>query len=181
MITTALGVAPQAIAMPGPIRLNGGTLQALGFPDAGQWDLTRPKPATDTGWQTFRSASKLHMLPAEWHERTGTPLVSTAAVAIIVFPWIVQNSDEFRLRRTDPELAGELLAAQCMSPGDDVYVHDWLGIRTISADDLVGNRARVLDALAGWPALSLTFGTHTPYSTVTETLRTALHDLALRP
>ncbi|MEU8265122.1 hypothetical protein AB0C02_31505 [Micromonospora sp. NPDC048999] len=43
MITTALDTAPRAVAMPGPIRLNGGTLRALGYASAAQWDLTRPK------------------------------------------------------------------------------------------------------------------------------------------
>ncbi|MEV0537261.1 hypothetical protein [Kitasatospora sp. NPDC050463] len=176
MITTSSGVEPRAVAMPGPIRLNGGTLQALGFDDARQWDLTRPKPATDTDWQTFHGASKLHILPAEWHERTGTPLAPTTTVELVVFPRIVQDSEELHLQPARPGAARQLLAAQCMSPGDDVYVHDWLGIRTGSAEDLAGNGARALDVLAGRPALSLSFGTRTPYAAVTAALRATLDD-----
>ena len=178
MITTASGAAPRAVAMPGPIRLNGGTLQALGFGNARQWDLTRPKPAADTDWQTFHGASKLHILPAEWHERTSTPLAPTTTVDLVVFPRIVQDSDELHLQPARPGPARELLAAQCMSPGDDVYVHDWLGIRTGSAADLAGNAARALNTLADRPALRLSFGTRTPYTTVTSALRATLDDLA---
>ncbi|WP_404868493.1 hypothetical protein ACI1MP_10520 [Kitasatospora griseola] len=180
MITTEPDAAPRAVAMPGPIRLNGGTLQALGFAGARQWDLIRPKPATDTDWQTFHGASKLHILPAEWNERTGTPLTPDATVDLIVFPQIVQDTAELRLQAARSGPARELLAAQCMSPGDDVYVQDWLGIRTSTPDRLAGHGARVLDTLAGRPALSLRLGTRTPYAAVTAALRAALDDQTLR-
>ncbi|MFC9331443.1 hypothetical protein [Kitasatospora sp. NPDC057015] len=176
MITTESDAAPRAVAMPGPIRLNGGTLQALGFAGARQWDLTRPKPATDTDWQTFHGASKLHILPAEWHERTGTPLTPDATVDLIVFPQIVQDAEELHLQVARSGPARELLAAQCMSPGDDIYVHDWLSIRTSSTERLADHGARVLDALAGRPAVSLRFGTRTPYAAVTAALRASLDD-----
>ncbi|NUK13971.1 hypothetical protein [Streptomyces lunaelactis] len=180
VITTTQDIAPRAVAMPGPIRLNGGTLRALGFHDARQWDLTRPKPTMDTDWQSFHGANKLHILPAEWHERTGTPLATAAAMDLIVFPQIVQASEELHFQATQPRLARELLSAQCMSPGDNVYVSDWLDIRTSSADDLASNGARVLDALANRPAVSLRFGTRTPYGAVTKAVRSALDGLAAR-
>jgi hypothetical protein len=180
MITTTPNAAPRAVAMPGPIRLNGGTLRALGYASAEQWDLTRPKPTTDTDWQNFHGANKLHILPSEWHERTGTPLEATATVDLIVFPQIIQGSHELHLQATHPGPARELLSAQCMSPGDNIYVSDWLDIRTSSADDLASNGARVLEALSNRPAFSLRFGTRTPYATVTETVRAALTSPASR-
>ncbi|MBD0688410.1 hypothetical protein [Streptomyces sp. CBMA123] len=176
MVTTEADAAPRAVAMPGPIRLNGGTLQALGFENARQWNLTRPKPATDTDWQTFHGASKLHILPVEWHERTGTPLTPDATVDLIVFPQIVQDTEELQLQPARSGPARELLAAQCMSPGDDVYVQDWLGIRTSTTDRLAGHGAHVLDTLAGRPTLRLRFGTRTPYAAVTAAVRATLDD-----
>lgn len=180
MITTTPNAAPRAVAMPGPIRLNGGTLRALGYASAGQWDLTRPKPATDTDWQSFHGANKLHILPSEWHERTSTSLETTATVDLVVFPQIIQDSHELHLQATHPRSSRELLRAQCMSPGDNIYVCDWLDIRTSSADDLASNGARVLDDLANRPAYSLRFGTRTPYASVTETVRSALTSPASR-
>ncbi|MEU9074370.1 hypothetical protein AB0D22_06780 [Kitasatospora sp. NPDC048538] len=174
MITTESDANPRAVAMPGPIRLNGGTLQALGFAGARQWDLTRPKPATGTDWQNFHGTSKLHILPAEWHERTDAPLTPDATVDLIVFPRIVQDAEDLHLQAARSGPARELLAAQCMSPGDDVYVQDWLGIRTSTPGRLADYGARVLDALAGRPALSLRFGTRTPYAAVVAALRVAL-------
>ncbi|MBT2527441.1 hypothetical protein J7E91_18930 [Streptomyces sp. ISL-99] len=173
MITATPGAAPRAVAMPGPIRLNGGTLQALGYASADQWDLTRPQPTKDTDWQRFHGANKLHVLPSEWHERTGTPLATTATVDLIVFPQIIQDSHELHLRTTPPGQARELLNAQCMSPGDNIYVSDWLDIRTSGADELTSNASRVLGALADRPAVSLRFGTRTPYAAVTESVRAA--------
>ncbi|MEU8264135.1 hypothetical protein AB0C02_26360 [Micromonospora sp. NPDC048999] len=61
-----------------------------------------------------------------------------------------------------------------MSPGDNIYTSDWLDIRTSSTDDLASNGARVLDALADLPAVSLRFGTRTPHAALTETVRSAL-------
>ncbi|WP_455355394.1 hypothetical protein [Streptomyces sp. SYSU K217416] len=180
MITATPGEAPRAVAMPGPIRLNGGTLQALGYASADKWDLTRPQPTKETDWQSFRGANKLHILPSEWHERTGTPLAMTATVDLIVFPRVIRDSRELDLQTTYPGPARELLNTQCMSPGDNVYVSDWLDIRTRSADDLTGDGARVLDALCDLPAVSLCFGTLTPYTAVTETLRAALASPASR-
>ncbi|MFD9107055.1 hypothetical protein [Streptomyces bottropensis] len=174
MITAVPDVAPQAVAMPGPIRLNGGTLRALGYSSAGQWVLTRPKPTMDTDWQDFHGANKLHILPAEWHERTGTPLAATASLALVVFPQIIQNSQELHLQTTRPGQARELLSAQCMSPGDNVYVSDWLGIRTSSTDDLTSRGAFILDVLANLPAITLRFGTRTPHAAVTDSVRSAL-------
>ncbi|WP_330347730.1 hypothetical protein [Streptomyces sp. NBC_00582] len=174
MLTVSAGAAPRAVAMPGPIRLNGGTLQALGYASAEQWDLTRPQSTTDTDWQNFRGANKLHILPSEWHERTGTPLAVSATVDLVVFPQVIQGSHDLHLQATHPEPARELLRAQCMSPGDNIYVNDWLDIRTSSTAYLASNGARVLDALADRPAVSLRFGTRTPYTAVTETVRAAL-------
>lgn len=173
MIAACSGVAPQAVAMPGPIRLNGGTLQALGYASAEQWDLTRPQVTMNTDWQNFRGSNKLHILPSEWHERTGTPLATTSTVDLVVFPQVIQGSQELHLQAMRPESARELLGAQCMSPGDNIYVSDWLGIRTSSPDDLARKGGRVVDALAGRPAVSLRFGTRTPYAAVTETVRAA--------
>ncbi|WP_042173825.1 hypothetical protein [Streptomyces sp. NBRC 110035] len=173
MIDACSGVAPQAVAMPGPIRLNGGTLQALGYASAEQWDLTRPQSTMNTDWQNFRGSNKLHILPSEWHERTGTPLAMSATVDLVVFPQVIQGSQELHLQAMHPESARELLGAQCMSPGDNIYVSDWLGIRTTSPDDLARNGARVVGALADRPAVSLRFGTRAPYAAVTETVRAA--------
>ncbi|MFJ1652614.1 hypothetical protein ACIOC2_14590 [Streptomyces sp. NPDC088337] len=173
MITAFPGAAPQAVAMPGPIRLNGGTLQALGYASAEQWDLTRPQSTMNTDWQNFRGSNKLHILPSEWHERTGTPLATTATVDLVVFPQVIQDSQELHLQAMRPESARELLGAQRMSPGDNIYVSDWLGIRTSSPDALARNGARVVDALASQPAVSLRFGTRVPYAAVTETVRAA--------
>ncbi|MDX2757338.1 hypothetical protein [Streptomyces europaeiscabiei] len=180
MITATPNAAPRAVAMPGPIRLNGGTLRALGYASADQWDLTRPKPTMDTDWQSFHGANKLHILPSEWHERTGTPLETTTTVDLIVFPQITQDSHDLHFQATHPGRARELLSAQCMSPGDNIYVSDWLDIRTSSADDLENSGARVLDALANRPAFSLRFGTRTPYASVTESVRSAFTSPASR-
>ncbi|MFC5957206.1 hypothetical protein ACFP51_22830 [Streptomyces pratens] len=132
-----------------------------------------PQPTVDTDWQNFRGANKLHILPSEWHERTGTSLAMTATVDLVVFPQVIRGSHDLHLQATHPEPARELLSAQCMSPGDNICVSDRLDIRTSSADDLASNGARVIGALADRPAVSLRFGTRTPYAAVTETVRAA--------
>ncbi|PZH16435.1 hypothetical protein C1I97_06515, partial [Streptomyces sp. NTH33] len=161
------GRSPRAIALPGPIRLNGGTLHALGLDQVADWNLTRSKPAHDTDWQSFRGDSKLHVLPAEWAEHTGTPLTAEAAVHAIVFPDILPDSHTLTLDPLPPEEARKRLAAQCMSPHDDVYTDDWLDTRSSPITDLTRTASRVLDTLAQLTAFTLHFGTGTPYADVT--------------
>lgn len=178
MISVSAGTALRAVAMPGPIRLNGGTLHALGFSDAPQWHLTRPKPASASDWQRFQGNSKLHILPEEWHERTGTPLASAMSVDLVVFPRVVHGAEQVEVRPIGPGTARELLQAQCMSPRDDVYVCDWLGIHDANLQNRAARTVEVLDALAGRPAVELTFGTKVPYRTVRAAISHQLRALA---
>ncbi|SCL44726.1 hypothetical protein GA0070604_0565 [Micromonospora eburnea] len=177
MIAISPDAAPRAVAMPGPIRLNGGTLSALGLSHASRWNLARPKPASGSDWQSFQGSNKLHILPEEWRERTGTPLLSSAAVELIVFPQVIHGNHKIDSCLTPLGRARRLLAAQCMSPGDDIYVCDWLSIRHGNTDKQGVNSADVLDALARRPSMDLRFGTDTPYRTVTAAIKDRLDAL----
>jgi hypothetical protein len=181
MIDIAPDGAARAVTMPGPIRVNGGTLRALGIEGARGWNLARPKPAPGTDWLTFHGASKLHILPGEWHERTGTPLAVQARIDLVVFPRITQDTDQLSLRGTSLRDARRLLAAQVKSPGDDVYVCDWLDVRRASTATLARHSEQVLDTLATRPSLEVRFGTGTLYGEVTAALSAALYEQAPRP
>lgn len=178
MISVSADMAMRAVAMPGPIRLNGGTLDALGFSDASQWRLTRPKPASASDWQKFQGNAKLHILPEEWHDFTGTPLASAMSVDLILFPRVVHGAEHVEVRPISSSAARKLVQEQCMSPRDNVYVCDWLGIHDSDLQYRGRHAAEVLDHLAGRPAIELIFGTKVPYPTISAAVRRQLGESA---
>lgn len=177
MIAISPDAAPRAVAMPGPIRLNGGTLSALGLSHASRWNLARPKPASGSDWQSFQGSNKLHILPEEWRERTGTPLLSSAAVELIVFPQVIHGNHKIDSCLNSTRPSSEALGGSVHVTGDDIYVCDWLSIRHGNTDKQGVNSADVLDALARRPSMDLRFGTDTPYRTVTAAIKDRLDAL----
>jgi hypothetical protein len=178
MIAATSANTLKAIAMPGPIRLNGGTLDALGLNHAREWVLARPKPDRGSDWKEFHGAKKLQILPAEWYKQTGTPLSSEMPVDLVIFPEVMPNSNDIEVLSLDASRTREQLAAQCMSPRDNVYVCDWLGIRDSTAATERRHVANLLDLLQRGPALRIRFGTGVQYSTLADKVRECLDEVA---
>ena len=167
-----------ACAMPVPIRINGGTMKALGLDDATSWPLIRPQPDfLHSDWQRFGGDSKLSVLPLEWHNLTGTPLVASVSVTAVVLPRVVLDSPVLSVRRADPEKVRQVLHEQRMTPDDDVFVEDWMYARTSPHDVISGLADRTFETLMGLPILVAEFGTRNTLTDLAGAIRDAMREL----
>ncbi|MGK5630564.1 hypothetical protein [Streptomyces sp. URMC 123] len=153
---------PRAVAMPVPIRLNAGTVNALGLSSAVRWKLLRPQPDYRTSdWARFGGGAKLSVLAEEWHHRTGTRLVDEVRPGVVVLPRARPTGVPLTVRAADPELARRMLTEQCMMPDDETFVEDWLGLRTSDRATLLDTARRAVARLLALPALTVDFGAGT--------------------
>jgi hypothetical protein len=167
-----------ACGMPVPIRINGGTMHALGLKDATSWQLARRQPDFVTSdWQSFCGDSKLNLLPVEWRARTGTPLVPSVRLTAIVLPRVTKDSAVLSVRRVDPDQAREVLTEQLMTPDDDVFVEDWLHARTRDRDEIGALAGRTFEALMRLPILVAELGTRNTLVNLSSAIREALGTL----
>ncbi|WP_327027928.1 hypothetical protein OG989_19445 [Micromonospora sp. NBC_01740] len=178
VMVRADGEQVTACGMPVPIRINGGTMHALGLKDATSWQLARRQPDFVTSdWQSFCGDSKLNLLPVEWRARTGTPLVPSVRLTAIVLPRVTKDSAVLSVRRVDPDQAREVLTEQLMTPDDDVFVEDWLHARTRDRDEIGTLAGRTFEALMRLPILVAELGTRNTLVNLSSSIREALGTL----
>lgn len=174
MVRDTDGGHVEAIAMPVPIRLNAGTVYALGLDAATEWKLTRPQPDYQrSDWGSFGGGSKLSVLPSEWHERTGTKLVSRVRTGVVVLPQARPDDGRIRIREASPEQVRKALTEQCMTPADEVFVDDWLQLRHTPEQILGEGAQQTIKQLSALPALSVEFGPGTNLSDLAAALTEA--------
>lgn len=147
------------IGMPVPIRVNGGTVKALGLEEAVGWTLLRPQPDyRNSDWDRFGGQSKLNVLPAEWRDRTRTRLVDEVDLRVVILPRARPTRAGLRIVPADPAEVADVVTEQCMAPDDEVFVEDWLRLRQTTADELRRNAVRTVRHVTRLPVLSVEFG-----------------------
>lgn len=128
------GPSLEVTGVPSAIKVNAGTLQALGIRNhISSWELLRPQPAEESDWESLGGRSKLSLLPGEVAKYLGIAFSESANLGAVLLPTIMHGTGS-SVFRCPPDLA--LIQRNCFTPYDPVYEDDWLGVTERGWDQL---------------------------------------------
>ena len=160
------------IAVPLPVPIGKGTIDAVPELEKVTPDLSRPQRAVDGLPATFGSAEKAEFSPREFATALGSSLAGRSRLRTILTPRLTDDSTSARVRELGVDEARRTLNENCFTPHDEFWRHPWVVPRRISEADLRRGAAQAIDELAGKvPCYEIRFGVRNPLAELDTLLR----------
>ncbi|WP_338600454.1 hypothetical protein [Saccharopolyspora sp. SCSIO 74807] len=160
------------IAVPLPVPIGKGTIDAVPELEKAAPILSRPQRAVDGLPATFGSAEKAEFSPREFAAALGASLAGRSRLRTILTPRLTDDSTPARVRELDVDETRRTLTENCFTPHDEFWRHPWLVPRRTTDADLRRGAAQAIDELAGQvPCYEIRFGVRNPLTELDTLLR----------
>lgn len=165
------------VAVPLPVPLAGGTIDAIDSVRAALTTTSRPQPPLHSLPRQFGTAVKADLTAREFATAMGGRLAASARLDLLLVPRLTDDTTPFTTRSLPCSEARTVLASSCFTPHDEFWLVPWLMPHRDSTDTLIARSSRHLDAVAaGTPAVEIRFGVRNPFTDLIAGLRRTLGD-----
>lgn len=165
------------VAVPLPVPLAGGTIDAIDSVRAALATTRRPQPPLHSLPREFGTAVKADLTAREFVTAMGGRLAAHARLDLLLVPRLTDDTTPFTTRPLPLRETRAVLAANCFTPHDEFWLVPWLIPHRDSTDALATRSSRHLDAVAtATPAVEIHFGVRNPFADLVAGLRRTLGD-----